>query len=106
MKYKLIGGLLLGSMLYLSANTAANAANWGSKEANLQAMRWYAQQQMSQGMPNPYPGVNLYNGAGFSEFRRAATNGYFGGYPGYGYGSGYGYGYGNPYYGSNYGYFY
>jgi hypothetical protein len=101
MKNKLIGGLLLATALYFSANTAAMAVNWGSKEANLQAMRWYAQQQMAQGMPNPYPGVNLWNGAGFSQFQRNVTNGYYGS-PWYGSG----YGYGSPYYGSNYGYWY
>ncbi len=31
------------------------------RAANLQAMQWFAQQQMSQGRPNPYAGVNPYN---------------------------------------------
>lgn len=94
MKRTQIFGGVLAAVLTISLSSAASAVNYGSKEANLQAMRWYAQQQMSKGMPNPYPGVNLSTGQGFSEFQRGAYSPY---------GTNYGYGYGgNPYYGNAY----
>jgi hypothetical protein len=92
MKKSRICGGVLAAVLVVGISSAASAQNM-SKEANLQAMRWYAQQQMAKGLPNPYPGVNLWTGQGFSEFRRGLTNPYL---------SNYGYGYGNSYYGNTY----
>ncbi len=98
----------LAAALVIVTGAGASAQNYGSKEANLQAMRSYAQQQMNQGQPNPYPGVNLSNGQGFSELRNGLTNSYGSNWGNSLYGNNYGYGngYGNPYvngYGNGYG---
>jgi hypothetical protein len=95
MKKSRICGGVLAAVLALGISSAASAQNM-SKEANLQAMRWYAQQQMAKGLPNPYPGVNLWTGQGFSDFRRGLTNPYLSNY-GYGYGNTYVNPYVNPY---------
>jgi hypothetical protein len=87
-KSRICGGLL-AAVLAVGLSSAASAQNM-SKQANLQAMRWYAQQQMAKGLPNPYPGVDLWTGQGFSEFRRGLTNPYLSNY-----------GYGNSWYGNN-----
>jgi hypothetical protein len=106
---KVVGGAL-AAMLAVGVSTAAFAQS-NDREANLQAMRWHAQQQMAQGLPNPYPGVNLNTGAGFFEMQRNAAL-----WPNYAWGNQwnnswnnswnnrwanpYGYNY-NPYYGYN-----
>jgi hypothetical protein len=101
---RLFSGIAAAALAITLSSAASAATNYGSKEANLQAMRWYAQQQMAKGLPNPYPGVDLWTGQGFSEFRKGVTNPYFANYgyttPYYGYNNSYV----NPYYSNTYGY--
>jgi hypothetical protein len=93
----------LATLAVVGMSSSAFAASaYGSKEANLAAMRMYASQQMSMGLPNPYPGVDLYTGAGFSDFQRFGYSGSLGYGTPYGYGYGYNSVYANPYYGSRY----
>lgn len=97
---RIVGGVL-AAMLTLGLTTSAFAQN-NDREANLQAMRWYAQQQMAQGLPNPYPGVNLWTGEGFFENQNRYYGNYTWGNPwGSGWNNPYQYQYGgyNPYYG-------
>lgn len=76
MKTTRILGLALAAVTAIGVGSAAPAQNM-DKAANLQAMRWYAEQQMAQGLPNPYPSVNLVTGEGFRELTRSGANPYY-----------------------------
>lgn len=97
MKKTRIMGVTLALLLAVSLTSAANAQQslFNNKQANLQAMRWFAENQMSRGLPNPFPGVNLYTGQGFRDFSRGLTNPYLNNF---GYGNPYGYQYSSPYF--------
>ncbi len=65
MKRKLIIGMAAAITMAFGMNSAVLAKSklpypYNDRAANLQAMQWFAQQQMSQGLPNPYAGVNPY----------------------------------------------
>lgn len=97
MRNRLIG-LSLALIATIGMATAASAAKlpypYGDRGANLQAMQWYAQQQVSRGLPNPYPGLNLYGQPNYN-YRPWHDP-----YQGYNYGYNYG-NYANPWYGAN-----
>lgn len=68
MKIKLTIGIVAAITMALGMNSAVLAKSklqypYNDREANLQAMQWFAQQQMAKGMPNPYAGVNPYASA-------------------------------------------
>jgi hypothetical protein len=91
-------GLSLAVIASIGMASAASAASklpypYNDKAANLQAMQWYAQQQMSQGLPNPYPGLGGVYNYGYNS---SYVNPYYNNYN-YGYNTNYA----NPYYGYN-----